>query len=48
MPAHVKQLILNKAKVKPFHKSVLKFRDIMTRQSCSPLDKLFMLKDLKD
>lgn len=43
----MRQVILVKAKTKPFQKSVVRFREIMIK-TCSPLDKLFMLKELKE
>lgn len=47
LPASARQLANTKAKTKPFHRSVIKFREIMVK-TCSPLEKLFMLRDLKD
>ena len=47
MPQAVKNIIIEKAKIKPFQKSVLKMRDLMVKTS-SPLEKLFALKDIKD
>lgn len=47
LPSEIKKIVIDKAKVKPYHKSVLKFRDIMTKSN-SPYEKLFMIKDLKD
>lgn len=47
LPPEIKKIVIEKAKVKPYQKSVLKFRDIMTK-STSPYEKLFQVKDLKD
>jgi hypothetical protein len=42
LPGEVQMKLMQKARIRPYQKSVLKFRDIMTR-ACSPLEKLFML-----
>ena len=42
LPPEIKTKIYQKAKIKPFQRSVLKFRDIFSKQ-CSPLEKLFYL-----
>lgn len=47
LPASARQLANAKAKTKPFQRSVIRFREIMVK-TCSPLEKLFMLRDLKD
>ena len=46
LPSDIRHLIYTKAKVKPFHKSALKLREIMIKQ-ISPMEKLFLLEDLK-
>ena len=46
LPEKVRKEILQKAKIRPYQKSVLKFREIMT-SSKSPLEKLISLQDLK-
>ena len=46
-PEDIRKIIIEKAKDKPYQKSVIKFREIMTR-STSPYEKLFQIKDLKD
>lgn len=38
--------VLAKAKIKPYQKSVVKFREILVKYS-SPYEKLFALKELK-
>lgn len=47
LPEDISKIVIEKAKVKPYQKSVLKFREIMTR-STSPYEKLFQIKGLKD
>ncbi len=46
MPADVRNLFYEKAKIKPYKKSVAKFREIMTKPLSPPV-KLFQLQDLK-
>jgi hypothetical protein len=47
LPPHARQLAITKGKIKPFHKSVVRFRDLMIK-NCSPIDKLFGIKELKE
>ena len=42
LPGEVQMKLLEKARIRPYHKSVLKFREIMMSAS-SPLEKLFAL-----
>lgn len=43
LPGEVQIKLLQKAKIRPYQRSVLKFRDIM-QKPCSPLLKLFMIQ----
>ena len=42
LPSELRSKLLEKARIRPYQKSVLKFREIMTQPS-SPLDKLVNL-----
>lgn len=46
LPLEIQMKFIQKAKIRPYQKSVLKFREIMM-SSGSPLDKLFLLQNLK-
>jgi hypothetical protein len=46
LPSEVRLLLAKKYNIKPYQFSVVKFREIMTK-NCAPLEKLFMIHELK-
>jgi len=47
LPPEVQEILLKKARVRPYQKSVARFREVMTSPSLSPIEKLIGLQSLK-
>lgn len=47
LPGEVRQVLMLKTKIKPYQRSVLKFRQVMMSTEMSPLQKLFSFLQLK-
>ena len=47
LPVEVQEVLLRKARIRPYQKSVARFREIMTSPSMSPIQKLIALQSLK-
>jgi len=47
LPSEVQQILIKKARIRPYQKSVARFREIMISPVLSPIDKLIALQSLK-
>ena len=47
LPVEVQEILLKKARIRPYQKSVARFREVMTSPSLSPIEKLLGLQSLK-
>jgi hypothetical protein len=47
LPVEVQDILLKKARIRPYQKSVARFREVMTSPSLSPIEKLLGLQSMK-